>query len=122
MPLALHLLASRQIGALVVSSDAVHVEGLLCERDVVRSLTRHGAAMLGLRVRHVMTGAVPLCAPDDSIATVMATMTRTRRRHVPVVREGRLCGIVSIGDLVKRRLDELELEASVLREAYLAVH
>ena len=118
--LAVHRLASRAIGALVVSGDGRRVEGLLAEREVVRGLAAHGTALLDLTVGQVMAHPVPTCSPGDHVTAVMATMTRTRNRHVPVVDGGRLCGLVSLGDVVKNRLDEMELEARVLRDAYIA--
>ena len=116
--MAVHRLRMQNIGALVVSRDGERVEGVLSERDVVRGLTRHGAELLDMSVVAVMSRA-PVCAPDDSLASVMGQMTRTRNRHLPVVKDGVLCGIVSIGDVVKHRLEEMELETNVLRDAYL---
>ncbi|MGH8887970.1 MAG: CBS domain-containing protein [Egibacteraceae bacterium] len=108
------------IGALVVSADGHRVDGVISERDVVRGLNKHGAALLGMRVADVMSQSVPVCSPDDSIKQVMAQMTRTRNRHLPVVDGGTLCGLVSIGDVVKHRLEEMELETNVLRDHYIA--
>ena len=110
------------IGALVVSDDGNAILGLISERDIVRGLTEHGPKLLALSVSQVMTSPVITCTPDDSITTVMSRMTRYRIRHVPVVDGGRLCGIVSIGDVVKRRLDELEMEGNILRETLFASH
>jgi CBS domain-containing protein len=104
------------IGAQVVSEDGITVLGLISERDIVRGLTEHGTKLLTLRVSELMTSPAITCTPRESIGTVMARMTRSRVRHLPVVEGGKLCGIVSIGDVVKYRLDELELEANVLRE------
>lgn len=121
--LVIHKLATLGIGALVVTPDGHTVEGTVSERDIVRGLRRHGAALLDLRARDVMSRQVPTCSPDDLIQRVMADMTRTRHRHVPVLDgDGHLCGIVSIGDLVKHRLDEMEMETNVLRDAYIARH
>src|SRR5262245_45302015 len=105
------------IGALVVSQDGVTVQGLISERDLVRGLVDHGPTLLAFPVSELMTSQVATCTPEDSVTSVMARMTRHRVRHLPVVEGHRLCGIVSIGDVVKSRLDELELEANVLREA-----
>ena len=117
--IAVHRMRMQNVGALVVSRDGEKVEGVLCERDVVRGLTRHGADLLEMSVVAVMSRAVPVCSPGDSLSTVMEQMTRTRNRHVPVVDgQGRLCGIVSIGDVVKHRLEDMELEANVLRDGY----
>jgi CBS domain-containing protein len=110
----------RGVGALVVTEDGVSVLGLVSERDVVRALTEHGAGVLSLPVSRVMTTPVHLASPEDGIAAVMERMTRHRVRHLPVVEQGRLCGIVSLGDLVKHRLDELEMEANILRETLIA--
>lgn len=122
MVLAVHKLATMHIGALVVV-DHDRVVGTLSERDVVRALNRHGARALDQRVRDVMSTGTPICSPDDNVRQVMAEMTRSRQRHLPVVdADGRLRGVVSIGDVVKQRLEEMELEASVLRNAYLATH
>lgn len=118
--LAVHTMTTKGIGVLVVSVDGERVQGVISERDVVRALTRRGPDLLALRVGDVMSTAVPVCSPDATIKDVMAQMTTSRQRHLPVVDGGRLCGIVSIGDMVKNRLEELELETLVLREAYIA--
>jgi CBS domain-containing protein len=113
-------LRSAHIGALVVSADGACVDGLIAERDIVDGLARHGAAVLDMRVRELMHRAPPTCGVDDSIHRVMADMTRARVRHLPVLESGKLCGIVSIGDVVKNRLEEAEREVVYLRDAYLA--
>ncbi len=110
------------IGALVVSEDSTTILGLISERDIVRGLTEHGTKLLGLPVSHLMTSPVVTCTPEDSITAVMAQMTRYRVRHLPVVEGGKLCGIVSIGDVVKHRLDELQMEANILREILIISH
>ncbi len=112
------------IGALVVSEDGEHVDGLLSERDIVRALAEEGGGVMApeRRVGDIMTRQVRVCGVDDEIRQVMDVMTRYRVRHLPVVEDGRLVGIVSIGDIVKNRLEEIELEASVLRDVYLASH
>lgn len=114
--MAVHRLSMMGIGALVVSDDGGGVDGILAEREVVRGLARHGAHLLDLRVRDAMARSVPVCSPHDSIRDVMAEMTRSRNRHLPVVDGGVLCGLISLGDIVKHRLEELELEAQVLRD------
>lgn len=120
--MAVHRMRMQNVGCLVVSRDG-KVEGSLSERDVVRGLTRHGPDMLDMSVVAIMSRPVPVCSPEDSLVTVMGQMTRTRNRHVPVVDAGgTLCGLVSIGDVVKHRLEEMELETNVLRDAYLARH
>lgn len=110
------------IGALVVSDNGTTVLGVISERDIVRGLSEHGTKLLTLPVSSLMTAPAVTCAPDEGITVVMARMTRHRVRHLPVVADGKLCGIVSIGDVVKHRLDELQLEADVLRENLIASH
>jgi CBS domain-containing protein len=110
------------IGALVVSGDGSHVDGVVSERDVVLGIAHKGAQLLRKPARHVMSGRVVTCAPDDHLTKVMAVITSQRVRHLPVVSEGRLVGIISIGDALKARLTEMELEAAVLRDVYLAGH
>jgi CBS domain-containing protein len=114
---AVELLHVRGIGALVVNAGEAEgeVAGILSERDIVRALAAHGAGLLAQNVAAIMTRTVATCAPEDSVAELMAEMTARRIRHFPVVRDGMLCGIVSIGDLVKSRLDEIEDEARSLR-------
>jgi CBS domain-containing protein len=107
---ALDLLASKGIGALVVSSDGRRVDGIISERDVARGLHDRGAGLLADPVSSVMTTQVVVCPPDASVDALARTMTDHRVRHVPVVADGQLVGIVSIGDVVKARLDELEEE------------
>jgi CBS domain-containing protein len=110
------------IGALVVSDNGKTVLGLIAERDIVRGLSEHGPKLLSLPVSSLMTAPAVTCTPAESITAVMARMTRHRVRHLPVVADGRLCGIISIGDVVKYRLDELEMEASILRENLMTSH
>jgi len=113
---AVRALASRGIGALVVSEDGTTVEGILSERDIVRALADLGGALLDAKVAELMTRRVHTATPTDAIEDLMGMMTQKRIRHLPVVsEEGGLCGIVSIGDVVKNRLDEIEFEASSLR-------
>ena len=113
-------LREERIGAMVVSRDGRTIEGIVSERDVVRALAERGAAVLGDRVADIMTTPVATCGPNDPVKHVMSEMTRRRIRHLPVVDGGVLAGLVSIGDVVKNRLEEMETEANVLREAYLA--
>ena len=118
--LVVHKLSSLGVGALVVSADGRTVSGTISERDIVRGLNKHGNRLLDLRAADVMSRGAPTCSPNDLLQDVMAEMTQTRHRHVPVVDEnGELCGLVSIGDVVKHRLDEMELETNVLRDAYI---
>ncbi|HVH75175.1 MAG TPA: CBS domain-containing protein [Stellaceae bacterium] len=112
---AVKQLSAQNVGALVVSDDSDGVDGILSERDIVQALAEHGAELLNERVAAVMTRRVATCDPEDSVGDLMAEMTRRRIRHFPVVRDERLVGIVSIGDLVKSRLDEIEYEARSLR-------
>jgi CBS domain-containing protein len=112
----------RGIGALVVSRDGNHIEGIISERDIVLGLAHDGSNLLRMKARQVMTKSVITCSPTDSIAHVMAVMTQRRVRHLPVVDAGRLCGMISIGDIVKNRLEELELQTNVLRDVYIASH
>jgi CBS domain-containing protein len=113
-------LREERIGAMVVSEDGRSVLGIISERDVVRGLAERGPRVLGSLVAELMTREVVTCTPRDTVKQVMAEMTRRRVRHLPVVAEGVLCGIVSIGDVVKNRLEEVETETNVLREAYIA--
>jgi CBS domain-containing protein len=111
---ALGLLAEKGIGALVVSSDGRRVEGIVSERDVARGLHERGAGLLAEPVSSLMTAQVHTCAPTASVHELAQTMTDHRVRHVPVVEDGALVGVVSIGDVVKARLDELEEERKQL--------
>jgi CBS domain-containing protein len=107
---ALGVLAEKGIGAIVVSSDGQRIDGIISERDVARGLHRHGAGLLAEPVSSVMTAQVHTCHPHASVHDLAQMMTHHRVRHVPVVDDGVLVGIVSIGDVVKARLDELEEE------------
>jgi CBS domain-containing protein len=113
-------LRDQTIGALVVSSDGNVVEGIFSERDVVRGVADHRDSLLGMKVRDLMTKSVATCSPEDGVENVMLQMTEHRARHFPVIDGGRLVGIVSIGDVVKNRLDEVQLERNVLRDSYIA--
>ncbi len=104
------------IGALVVSADDSGIDGIISERDIVRGLPEHGADLLSMKVSELMTSSVKTCAPDDKIQGIMSEMTRRRFRHMPVITDGKLCGIISIGDVVKSRLEELQTETHVLRD------
>jgi len=109
-------LAERGIGALVVSRDASRPEGMLSERDIARGVAVYGAKTGALPVAELMSVDVVTCRPDDYIAAIMTVMTARRMRHLPVMQDGRMCGIVSIGDAVKARLEEIENEAAAMRE------
>jgi len=109
-------LASMRIGALVVSAGDRRVDGIISERDVVRVLAEHGDEGLHRRVGDEMSSPVTTCAPEDEVTSLMALMTEQRIRHLPVVDAGRLVGIVSIGDVVKSRVDQLERDRKELLE------
>jgi CBS domain-containing protein len=115
---AVATLAEHRIGAVVVT-EGRQIRGIVSERDVVRAVARHGAAVLDREVRAIMTSEVVTCREDDTIHEVMSEMTRGRFRHLPVTDGGRLTGIVSIGDVVKRRIGDVEREAEEMR-AYIA--
>jgi CBS domain-containing protein len=112
---AVDMLNRERIGALVVSDDGTEVAGVLSERDIVRAFGRYGEDLLSRPVTEIMTSDVITCAPGDTVGDLMLEMTNRRIRHLPVIAEGRLRGIVSIGDVVKNRLDEVEFEANSLR-------
>lgn len=114
---AAQLLAEHNIGAVVVSPDGTEVVGILSERDIVRRFAGDGGVGTGsVAVSQAMTTDVRTAAPDTSIDDLVNTMTTGRFRHVPIVDGGRLAGIVSIGDVVKRRMDQLETERESLQE------
>ena len=114
--LAVGRLAEHRIGAVVVEDQWMRAVGIFSERDFVNAIARDGAAVLGWDVRQLMSSPVISCRPGERIDAVLAMMTLAKIRHVPVIDDGGLKGIVSIGDLVKHRLDEKELEANVLLE------
>jgi CBS domain-containing protein len=111
---AVHSLAENRIGAVVVEDQRMHLVGVFSERDFINAIAANGAAVLDLRVRDLMSAPIISCRSSDRIDAVLATMTLAKIRHVPVIDRDQLSGIVSIGDLVKHRLDEKELEANVL--------
>lgn len=113
---AVRVLNEHRIGAVVVLSDSGEVAGIISERDIVRHLGDDAAALLRRSVREVMTARVITCGRDTIIAQLMEQMTTHRIRHIPVVEDGELVGIVSIGDVVKRKIEETEQEALALRE------
>ncbi|MCW6011000.1 CBS domain-containing protein [Micromonospora sp. CPCC 205371] len=108
------VLAEHRIGAVVVSSDGRTVSGIASERDIVRALSERGAEVLAEPVTAIHTAEVHVVAPDTHLEELMRLMTDRRIRHVPVVAGGVLCGLVSIGDVVKNRIDELETERTAL--------
>ena len=109
-------LAARKIGALVVIGAEHRVIGILSERDIVQELAIRGAAALDRPLSEVMTRKVTTCGQSDTISSVMERMTEGKFRHLPVLEQNRLIGIVSIGDIVKHRLQEMEHEQSALRD------
>ena len=112
--LAVRKLAEHRIGALVVEDRWMKPVGIFSERDFINAVAREGAAVLGFEVRQLMSTRLISCHSSDRVNAVLATMTTARIRHLPVIEDNELRGIVSIGDLVKHRLDEKELEASDL--------
>ncbi len=115
-----HRLRLERVGAMIVSDDGVAMIGIVSERDVVQAVAERGAAGLTAPVSAVMTRGVHTCRPEDSLALVARRMTDGRFRHMPVVEGGRVIGMISIGDVVKHRLAEVELEAEVLRDMALS--
>ena len=113
---AVSVLFEERVGALVVSEDGMLVNGILSERDVVRSLATKGCDLMDQPVKTIMTANVIYCTKDDLVSDLMRLMTEHRIRHLPVVESGVLCGIVSIGDVVKNRVEELQTEADAMRE------
>ncbi len=113
---AARALAEHNVGALVVSTDGDIVEGMLSERDIVRRLATSGADCLAMSVAEVMTAEVTACTRDTTVDELMATMTERQIRHIPVVEQGRLAGIISIRDVVQSRMEELEVQAETMQE------
>ncbi|WP_338467216.1 CBS domain-containing protein [Novosphingobium sp. ZN18A2] len=113
---AVAILATKRIGALPVRDGNEDVAGIFSERDVLYSLKQHGADALGMKVRDTMTAPAVTIAPETPVLEALALMTRRRIRHLPVIENGRMTGFVSIGDLVKYRIDHIEAEASALRD------
>ncbi len=113
---AVRKLAEHRIGALIVEDSWMKPVGIFSERDFIKAVARQGATALGFEVQQLMSTPLITCRSADRVDAVLATMTLARIRHLPVIENNELKGIVSIGDLVKHRLDEKELEASVLRD------
>ena len=109
-------LKEMRVGALVVSEDGVRILGIVSERDVVRAIAAQGPDALDRGVTEIMTSDVVTCGPGDAIADLMIMMTENRVRHLPVTEGGNMVGLVSIGDVVKYRVDELEHEAQAMQE------
>ena len=114
-------LHAKNIGALVVTrGDAIL--GLVSEREIIHAISRHGEAAISMPVSEIMRRGVITVSPAATVSQVMNLMTRHHARHMPVIQDGKLAGIISIGDVVKNRVDDLELETNVLRDAYIAAH
>jgi len=113
---AVKMLSEHRIGALVVTNGDRKIVGILSERDVVRVIGKEGASALNHTVRNVMTSKVSICNESHSVNAVMEIMTRGRFRHLPVEKDGQLDGIVSIGDVVKRRIEDVEREAAEIKQ------
>lgn len=115
IPDALALLADKGIGTVVVSADGERVDGILSERDIVRALARSGSTVLDMHVADLMTANVQTTSRTEDSDMVLARMTKGRFRHMPVVEDGRLVGIITIGDVVKQRLTEVAMEKEALQ-------
>jgi CBS domain-containing protein len=113
---AAKILHDNRIGAAIVRNKAGKVAGILSERDIVRGVARYGDRCLTMRVEELMTSPIVTCTSTDSIDHIMELMTERRVRHLPVMDKGRLVGIVSIGDVVKQRISEIENESRALRQ------
>jgi len=111
-------LSAKNIGALVVVTSENAVLGLISEREIVHAFSRYGETAASMPVKEIMRHGVTTVSPDESVNRVINLMTHQRVRHMPVLRGGKLAGIVSIGDVVKHRLEDLELETNVLRDVY----
>ncbi len=117
-----HRLRLARIGAMVVLGEGGALDGIISERDIIHGIAEHGPKCLELTVADLMTRRVLTCTPEDSVTRIARTMTENRIRHLPVVEGGNLVGVVSVGDVVKNRLEEMSLEASVLRDIAIAGH
>ncbi|MEQ8504199.1 MAG: CBS domain-containing protein [Rhodospirillales bacterium] len=113
---AARLLAEAKIGAIVVSEDGETIAGILSERDIVRVIGTDGSGALNRPVTEAMTADVITCNPDDRINILMGMMTQRRIRHLPVAVNGKMTGLISIGDVVKERMDEIEHDAAAMRD------
>ena len=113
---AVKLLAAKSIGVVVILGADYRIAGILSERDIVRVIAEHGPTVLSEPVGQVMTRDVKTCSEDDTIGDLMSRMTTGKFRHMPVVRQGKLIGIVSIGDVVKSRVEEIDHEAKALHD------
>ena len=116
---AVNALAKFNVGALVVASEEMAILGILSERDIVRAIRSNGVSALEQPVGELMTASVQTCTEDSTVPELMELMTEGRFRHMPVERSGKLIGVISIGDIVKRRIDQIEREADDIR-SYIA--
>ena len=114
------LLRSSGVGVMIVSNDGESLVGLISERDIAHGLAVHGAALPSLKVSDLMARSVITCTPEDDVAEIARIMTMRRIRHIPVIDRGKVVGIVSIGDVLKSRISEIETEANVLRDLAVA--
>ena len=112
---AARILSARRIGSVLVRNEDGGIAGILSERDIVRGIAEQGAASLSLPVSALMTRDVVFASPADTLDSVLAVMTERRFRHLPVLDQGRLVGLISIGDVVKRKIEEVTEEAEGLR-------
>jgi CBS domain-containing protein len=110
------LLKERKFGAIVVSQTGTSIDGIVSERDIVHKLTDFGPKFLNVRVTEIMTRDVLTCSPNDSVDACMEMMTSKRVRHLPVKQDGKLAGLVSIGDIVKAKIEEIRVEAESLKQ------
>lgn len=117
--IAAKMMKENKIGALVVLNQG-SIAGLITERDIVHAISDRGGSALSEDVAEFMRSEVVTCRPEDSLKSIMSAMTVHRTRHLPVVKDGKILGMVSIGDAVKQRLADAELETAVLRDAYIA--
>jgi len=113
---AVKLLTAHRIGALLIRGAGGRLAGILSERDIVRALAEHGAGALELAVGQVMTREVETCGEDETVAGIMERMTAGKFRHMPVMSNGKLVGLISIGDVVKERVEECERESEAMRD------
>jgi CBS domain-containing protein len=113
---AAKLLSTHRIGAAIICGAGGRLAGILSERDIVRAISEQGAQALTLPVGQAMTRNVTTCGEEDSIADIMEQMTSGKFRHVPVVKDGKLLGVISIGDVVKQRVEEIERDADAMRD------
>jgi CBS domain-containing protein len=113
---AAKLLTTHRIGAVLIRGAGGRLAGILSERDIVRALSEHGAGALALPVGQVMTRNVATCGEDDTVASIMERMTAGKFRHLPVIANDKLVGLISIGDIVKQRVEEIESESEAMRD------